>query len=222
MEDYLKTLSFKAIINKFLFKIRIFAEKLNGVDFSIPVNNPEDIGLDPAKVKRSTPSGNKYLRQVLRNLNICETDKIIDVGCGKGSAMKIMLAFPFSQIHGIEISEFLSNIAQSNFLQLRDTRVKIFTGDAMGFNNYRNYNYFYFYNPFPSTIMVIVLNEIVKSISLVPRKVTLIYNNPTCHNDIMDINVFSLIGQYPDEWGNKIYIYRTIDRVQSVGVITRQ
>lgn len=153
---------------------------------------------------QGSPSGNIYLSQLLQSLEIESKDRILDIGCAKGSAMRIMHKFPFSRIDGLELSERLSNIAVSNFRKLKfDSQV--FHKDASEFKFYNDYNYFYLYNPFPAVVMEKVINEIKNQI--IGNQVKyIIYNNPVCHLILLQ-NGFKKINEFPDMWGNGIYLY---------------
>lgn len=104
---------------------RILLDKFRGLDF-LTVILPEDVGLDPKQAYHSSPSGNKYLVNVLNDINISSQDSIIDIGCGKGSAMRMMLKFPFARVHGIELSEHIAAIAVNNFKRLNRSRGRVF------------------------------------------------------------------------------------------------
>ena len=81
--------------------------------------SPEKLGLDPKKFSRCSPSGNKYLSNVLNKLAINQYDSIIDIGCGKGSVLKILINYPFKRICGIEVSKTLADICKSNMKNKR-------------------------------------------------------------------------------------------------------
>ena len=68
----------------------LIMENFQGVDFSRIVW-PEEVGLDSKSVGESCPSWNKYIVRVLKDLQIITQDTILDIGCGKGSAMLAML-----------------------------------------------------------------------------------------------------------------------------------
>ena len=72
-------------IQKIVRKYEILLERMNGLDFSavIPV---AELGFDEALVIKGSPSGNKYLTNLLSDLNIKQTDNILDIGCAKGGA----------------------------------------------------------------------------------------------------------------------------------------
>lgn len=186
----------------------LLREKLEGVDFS-EVVEVEELGLDPSLASHSAPSGNKYLRNVLNQISISTRDAIIDIGSGKGSAMRIMLEFPFHKVDGIELSSQVAEIAQKNFNKLRipRNRYELFVMDAANFKALDGYNYFYFYNPFSQTVLEKVIENIVSSIERAPRIVFIIYNNPKYNSVIISERLFNKIAEYPDEWGNKIFLY---------------
>ena len=186
----------------------LLKEKQQGVDFS-EVVELEELGLDPKLASHSAPSGNKYLRNMLNQLAINDGDAIIDVGSGKGSAMRIMMEFPFRRVDGVELSPQVAGIAQGNFkkMQIPRGRYEVFVMDATDFKEFAGYNYFYFYNPFSRNIMEKVIENIVASIAQLPRNVFIIYNNPKYSSVILSTGIFYKTSEYPDEWGNKIFLY---------------
>lgn len=176
-----------------------------GLDFSSIISS-EEVGLDPRFFYRSSPSGGKYLFDILKRIDITEKDSIIDVGCGKGSAMRTMLKFSFGRVDGMEASEKIAESAVNNFKKLKEGRVKIFACDATDFDKYEECNFFYFYNPFPCQVMLRVIEKIKLASQNLDKEIFIIYNNPICHNVIVN-NGFNIISDFPDEWGNKIYLY---------------
>jgi len=189
-------------------KAKLLLERFKGVDFTTVIQS-EDVGYDPAVVHRSSPSGNKYLVQLLNDLGVTKNDSIIDIGAGKGSAMRSMLKFPFKKVDGVELSDQISAIATKNFELLKVKRSRVYSCNATSFPHYDQYNMFYFYNPFPDQVMLQVLSNIYQSIQGSENETMIIYNNPACHDLIIGEGVFSKIKEYPDEWGNQIYVYST-------------
>jgi protein-L-isoaspartate O-methyltransferase len=118
-----------------LGKYHLVKETIQGVDFATVVE-PEEVGLDSKYVKRSSPSGKKYLVRLLKDLHVSDQDTILDIGCGKGSAMLAMLKFPFARVDGIELSKEISEIAIRNFTNLKKERWHVFNGDAITFKDY--------------------------------------------------------------------------------------
>ena len=188
-------------------------DDMRGLDF-ISVIRAEDVGLDPARSFRSSPSGNIHLYNVFRKLHITPSDRIIDIGCGKGSAMRTMLRFPFELVSGIELSDQIGRIALMNFKLLRERRAEIHVCNAETFLSYEHFNIFYLYNPFPDDVMDVVIARIMNVRRNHASETTIIYNNPTCHSVLLNHGLFHL-ASYPDEWGNGISVYSNLPFVRS-------
>lgn len=189
-----------------LRRARLLMDRFCGLDF-LTVVQPEDVGLDLKYAYRSSPSGNIFLKKALIQLDISENDSIIDIGCGKGSAMRTMLSFPFVRVDGIELSDQIAAIAVKNFKKLKENRINVFVCDASLFEGYDKYNFVYFYNPFPSCVMSQVIERLTQSIKKVDRELVIVYNNATCHEAVESSGIFARQVVYPDEFGNGISIY---------------
>jgi len=111
------------------------------------------------------------LYNVLKNLNICENDSIIDIGSGKGWALSLFHLFPFKKVTGIELSKKDFEICNENLELLSIQNMEVLNDNAVNFENYDNYNYLYFYNPFGGD----VFEEIIQKIKNSNTKI--IYNN---------------------------------------------
>ena len=196
-------------IQKIARKIEILLERMNGLDFStvIPVG---ELGFDEALVSKGSPSGNKYLTNLLSDLNIKQTDNILDIGCAKGGGLRCMTKFPFKNIDGIEISDVLANIAVKNFKKLNEPRVNITNINAIEFSHCADYDFIYLYNPFPESIMEKVLTKIQNQISS-KKEVVIIYYNPVFHDQFEGYGLYK-ITEYHDMWGNGIKIYSNIKK----------
>ncbi|MGO9445394.1 MAG: class I SAM-dependent methyltransferase [Thiobacillaceae bacterium] len=187
-------------------KLAVMIEKCRGLDFSTVVQ-PEAVGLDPGLSHWSSPSRTKYLAMVLNDFKVTSRDSIIDVGCGKGSAMRTMLRFPFAHIDGVELSDHLGSIAKRNFERLNASRTNVFVCNAALLSNYDLYNIVYFFNPFPCSVMSLVVDRLVESLNRKERELVLIYNNATCNEVIVGTGIFATLGFYPDRWGNGMFVY---------------
>jgi len=196
-----------SVRQKLYRKLEILWEKINGLDFSTVVPVVE-LGLDESLVTKGSPSCNKYLVQLFDVLNITSNDRILDIGCAKGGAMRCMTKFPFSKIDGIEISGILSNIATKNFVKLNERRVEIKNIDASAFSDYKDYDFLYLYNPFPEEVMKKVLSQINSK-----KEIIIIYNNPVCHDQIIK-HGFHKVREFPDMWGNGITLYSNLQNSQ--------
>ena len=185
-------------------RVRIWIDKRDGLDFLLVVK-PQELGLDENLIHRASPSGNKYLRRLLLDLDIQASDAILDVGCAKGSAMRTMLESPFAKVDGVEISQKLAAIASANFRRLGKVNAHIFNANAVDFDGYGNYDFLYFYNPFPAEVMRQTMAQVQRQLDPA-RELVIIYNTPICH-DIVVKHGFTSIRDYPDQWGNGIRIY---------------
>ena len=186
-------------------KIAIIIDKIFGYDFLTTISQ-EELGLDPEKFVRCSPSGNKYLSNVLNKLEIIESDSIMDIGCGKGSVLKVLINYPFKNICGIEVSDTLSIICKKNMKKINDKRVNVYNLDARDFENYNQYNFIYMYNPCSEEILSPIIKKIVNQSN---SETKIIYNNPV-HEKILYENGFINIAEYDDEWGNGIKIFKLI------------
>lgn len=197
-----------------LSKYQVVKEAIQGVDFTTIIE-PEEVGLDSKYVEHCSPSGSKSLVRLLQDLRINGQDTILDIGCGKGSAMLAMLKFPFARVDGIELSKEISEIAIRNFTNLKKKRWQVFNGDAATFRDYSTYSMLYLYNPFPKEIMRPVIDNIQSSIAGREQEVLIIYNNAACHETLVRDGVFRKILEYKNDWGKDIFIYSNRDVQQS-------
>jgi len=205
-EYFLRLIGYKkpTIFQMFSRRLEIYYDRIYGLDF-LSVISTNDLNLDKKLVSKGSPSGNRYLLNLLEQIHINQEDCILDIGSAKGSALKYFIKFPFKNAHGLELSKNLVNICRKNFSILKKDNVKVFNINATEFKGYNNYNFFYLYNPFPSQIMIKILNQIKLQINN-EKEIIIIYNNPVSH-DILIKNRFILLKKYPDMWGNGIYVY---------------
>jgi SAM-dependent methyltransferase len=194
-----------SLVHTTQLRLTILLEKLQGLDFTRANQQPAELGLDEKEVFIPSPSGGKHLRRILADLDIRSGDRVLDIGCAKGSAMRDLLRHPFAQVDGLELSPELAEIARRNFARLREPRVKVHCLDARRFTAYGDYEFFYLYNPFPPAILDEVLQQLVPQTPAGAERI-LIYNNPTGH-DVMLRHGFHALRRYPDFWGHGIQVY---------------
>jgi SAM-dependent methyltransferase len=154
-------------------------------------------------------SGGLEFHKVMSNFDITPADAIVDLGCGKGGVLISLTKYPFSKITGVEISPDKVKIARKNLAKLKINNVNIECCAAEHFKDLSEYNYFYFFNPFPCTVMKEVLNNIEKSLMQNWRRVTIIYLNPLCHDLIESSDLFSKKKELPHR-DEKCYIYSNL------------
>jgi protein-L-isoaspartate O-methyltransferase len=135
-------------------------------------------------------SGGADLEIVLEALKITHQDSILDFGSGKGGALITFSKYPFTKITGIELSPKLVEIAEKNLANLGIKNISMSVGNATDFTDLGEYNYFYFFSPFPANVMSAVVKNIRASLVQQPRKVMIIYFNPEFHDAIVSGSPF--------------------------------
>lgn len=160
----------------------MFVDRLRKIDLTEAVN-VEDLHLtsDSHMYYASSPA----LKRVLKRLKIKSTDRILDIGCGKGRALYYMSKFPFEMIAGVDISFYLTEICNKNMKKLKITNYKIFNMDASLFTEYDSFNYIYLYNPFDEKVLEKCLDNINNSLVRNPREIVIIYHNPVFETTIL-------------------------------------
>lgn len=191
------------MLDKISDRLAQIGDSFRGIDVRKPMQY-EEAGLDRETGHYYSPSGDKYLENVFHNIFVMNKS-IIDIGCGKGSAMLTMLKFPFAQVDGVEISPKLARIAKRNLAKVKAFKSKVHVSDAC-LLFYDAYDMFYFYNPFPQEVMRAVMEQIDYSLKKNPRPAEIVYNNPTCHDVILEYS-FRQVKDFPNKWGTCIYVY---------------
>jgi SAM-dependent methyltransferase len=146
-------------------------------------------GLDFSTVHDGA-SGGVFLADILKTLDIPKGSRIIDLGCGKGSAMCTMARFPFEEVAGVELSDALVRIAKINAAKLRLRNLTFNVSDAADFTDYDRFSHLYMFNPFPAVVMEAVMNNLVISLARRPRRITIIYCFPVCDDTVMQSGLF--------------------------------
>jgi SAM-dependent methyltransferase len=107
----------------------------------------------------------KAVKNILRGLPIQVDDSFLDIGCGKGGVLCFATEFPFGRIAGIEIESRLVGIAKRNLEILHlQSRVEVIQADALTFEHYSEFNFFFLFNPFDLEIYGEVLVRIFRCI----------------------------------------------------------
>jgi SAM-dependent methyltransferase len=149
--------------------------KWHGLDFTKVEVDALDLN---AERSRAHEESGPALAQVLRTLPISESDAALDIGCGKGSAILVMARYPFARVDGVDVSEELIKIARENLRRMRVRNSTLFHSNAVAFDGYDHYTFYYLYNPFPPAVMTETMGRISESLKRRPRKAILVYTNP--------------------------------------------
>ena len=155
-------------------RLRIVFEKISGYDFSSTISQKK-LGFLPNEINLCSPSDERILREIFKNINIKNSDRILDIGCGKGFALNYFLTLPFSKVSGLEISELLASICKHNLNRKWGQKAEVILSDATQYDGYSKFNYFYLYNQFPSS--EILEKVIEKIVSQSTKEIFVIYNN---------------------------------------------
>jgi SAM-dependent methyltransferase len=199
------------LLKRKMYKVRhkylVFLDKRRGID----IREPEiikDVHQDLARNFRYSTSGKRFLEQAVKRLPITSDDAILDFGCGKGGALVTFSKYPFRKLGGVELSSKLYTIAQNNMARLKITHVELFCCDAAEFTALDDYTYLYFFSPFSSAVMEPVMRNVIASLQSRPRKLTIIYNNPVCHDTILKTGVFVKTAEFPRKDYAPCFIYQ--------------
>lgn len=115
------------------------------------------------------------LFEVLNQMNISETDSILDIGSGKGFALVIFSLFNFKNITGVEINKKDYDICLNNLNILKlEKKINLINDDIFKFDEINQYNYFYFYNPFDCQVFDKIISKII---SFCKDNIKIIYKN---------------------------------------------
>jgi SAM-dependent methyltransferase len=144
----------------------------------------EEFGLaDPNRIDYQ-PLAWLALRRILRRSEVTEDDVFIDLGSGMGRAVfQAAAQYPFKRVIGVELSNELHTIAKRNFQQttrrLRCPHIDLVNSDAVDYELPDDVTVVLFNNPFTGEIFERVLRNLLASIERNPRKLRIIYANPT-------------------------------------------
>lgn len=190
---------------KYLFQW-LFLEKPRGLDFTM-----RDTSLKVAtggKFKGYAKTDEKHAREIFKSLHVDETMRLLDIGCGKGAFLREASREPFGAIAGVEYVEKLADIARNNFKKLGIAdRVKVYTGDAVKFEHYGDYNVFYFSNPFDSEIMDQVMKRIM---DVKKNKVWIVYYHPIAAHVVESYGGIAVAKLYDPMKSYKTIIYEIL------------
>ena len=101
----------------------------------------------------------------------------------------------------MELSPQLVDIARKNLRSLHVRGIELVCCDAAEFEEYRLFNYVYMFNPFPAATMRRVMSTLEGALKVHEYDtVTLIYRNPTCHEEVVASGSFSLVATYTHSW----------------------
>lgn len=174
----------------------------------------EELNLPADRAHSYADSGGDALESVFSAFRITPADSVIDFGSGKGGALITLAKFPFGRITGVEMSPVLAEIARKNLALLKIDCVDIVCCDATLYGELDRYNYVYLFNPFPGQVMRGVIRNLEESVARHPRKVTIVYLNPVCHEEVVAGSVFYKVKEL-DHPEHAYFVYANRSRSRS-------
>jgi predicted RNA methylase len=156
------------------------------VDTSTQIEAQETLGWPEDKVNfHYLPIRPKCARRALRNLALNNRGEytFIDFGSGKGRMLFLAALHGFRHVCGIELRGELHERALQNFRQCRHLSgcvMESFLMDAAAYELPDKKLVLFFFNPFGSTVMARVLENISASLEQSFRDVWVVLHDPTC------------------------------------------
>ena len=126
-----------------------------------------------------------HFRRVMKALPFPQGSVFVDIGCGKGKPLLLAAEQPFvARALGVEFAGDLCVAAARNALRYGDSRgiaskIEVLHRDALDYEIDRDENIFFLNNPFDAHVLSVFADKIEASIRAFPRKVWLLYGNPT-------------------------------------------
>ena len=147
-------------------------EKISGVDYAmIHQEDNSEVGCG-----NYTMSPTKVLKRIFADTENIQEKGFIDIGSGKGYAIKMASREGFRISGGVEYNKHLYDISISNLKKEQVSTDYVFCGKAQDFERYGDFDVFYFNNPFHADILSDVLKKILESHT--GRKCWCYYVNP--------------------------------------------
>jgi len=146
-------------------------------------------GLDSAGRLDYKPAPWTTLTRALRHGEVGQDGVFIDFGAGKGRVVFLAARRPFRRVVGVELSSELSAVARPNIERHRRRPrcpdVEMVTGDVLDFEIPDDLTHAFLYNPFRGQLFATVVERLLASFDRRPRRLRIIYRNPTEHERLI-------------------------------------
>jgi len=194
------------------FLVNYGYEKLHGLDFSMFYVGEQQRNVLEYHGYSMTDAGD--MKRMLRAVPVDPADAaFIDVGCGKGMCMKCAVESGYKKVAGLDLDQDLLKIARSNMKKLK-MDVECIHANAVEYDGYKDFDVFYFYNPFGRSIFEQVISKIVDSQNQRNRDIWVIYYHPKFHEEFEKVG-FIKVDEFKDttrDTNTFIYHYPRTDR----------
>lgn len=160
-----------------------------------------------------TPPG--PFRRLIKLVDLPRDGVFVDVGCGKGRVLLLAAEHGFKRVVGVEFSPELCEVARSNaaiFMKRakRVAQIEVVETDAVAYEIREEEDVFFMFNTFDVEVMVKFLANLAQSLGKHPRKLWLIYHNPTCADLVEGLGIFQRVGEYTlTLFGDPFVVYVT-------------
>lgn len=119
------------------------------------------------------------------------------MGCGKGRVLLLASQYGFQKVKGIEFAEELCQIALVNCKHYQKynpmLNYEIIHSDVVNYPIQEDENVFYMFNAFGKDVLIEMLNNIITSTKIKPRKVLIIYYHPSLSYVIESYKEFNVL-----------------------------
>ena len=156
--------------------VNYVSEKAKGLDFSMVYVGDLQRNVEEFHGYSMTDAGD--MRRMLKAVPVDPgRSAFIQIGCGNGMCMKCAVESGYKKVAGLDLDGHLLDIARSNMKKL-DMDVECILANAVEFDRYSEFDVFYFYNPFGSSIFEQVLEKIKASQKERNRDIWAAYYHP--------------------------------------------
>ena len=143
-----------------------------------------------------------YAETVRRPISLLPIDHsrftFVDLGCGKGKPLLVASRFPFKKLVGVDLSRVVLDVAENNLAVCRDwcgprSRFDLRCEDVESFVFPDGPLVIYLFNPFPQSVLSVVVKRLEASLSASPREAVILYVNPEWRSAIESSPAFARI-----------------------------
>jgi predicted RNA methylase len=157
--------------------------------------------LSRANAQPYAATKSRSFKKLIKSLHLPLDSVFVDFGSGKGRTLLLASRYKFKRIVGVEFSPELCVLARANIAKYaastrEDLDINIIEGDAAEYHFQGDENVLFFFNPFDASIMRRVLDNLIESLRVNPRKIWIIYNNPIHVGVIMQSQMFLQLCQF--------------------------
>lgn len=146
------------------------------------------------------PTDPAEFREMMQALKIDFPEyTFVDLGSGKGRTLLMASEFSFRRIVGVELVRELHETAQRNIAAFSNpeqkcNEIESVCCDARNFVFPAEPILVYLFNPFPSTSLKVVIDNLRQSLDSAPRQVVVLYLNPMSENLLANCEFLRKVG----------------------------